>query len=166
MPLTVMLAQSVIFVFVMVLDAGRRSFEHRVIDRRTRLSPIGFWRRVHFKDGRAIPCFDREAGHDVSIRSVEEVAGMDMLCSGKAGTLTRNIVTIESRLPCVRYRSDSSCCLLCWPRSGHRKQRRTLTRCFQVQKGRPGGFGPPYRRLHALRTGRVDQRITTSLALA
>ena len=30
---------------------------------------------------------------------MKELAGMDTLCSGKTGTLTQNIMTIESKLP-------------------------------------------------------------------
>jgi len=33
------------------------------------------------------------------LASIEELAGMDMLCSDKTGTLTQNIMTIESKLP-------------------------------------------------------------------
>ena len=33
------------------------------------------------------------------LASIEALAGMDMLCSGKTGTLTLNITTIESKLP-------------------------------------------------------------------
>ena len=33
------------------------------------------------------------------LASIEVLAGMDMLCSGKTGTFTLNITTIESKLP-------------------------------------------------------------------
>ena len=33
------------------------------------------------------------------LASIEELTGMEMLCSDKTGTLTQNIMTIESKLP-------------------------------------------------------------------
>ena len=40
-------------------------------------------------------CFQFLAG----LASTEKLAGMDMLCSDKTGTLPQNIMTIESKLP-------------------------------------------------------------------
>ena len=52
---------------------------------------------VHFEDG-PIVLWQRQTV--VSwLASIEELAGMDMLCSNKTGSPTQNIMTIESKLP-------------------------------------------------------------------
>lgn len=40
------------------------------------------------------------------LASIEEMAGMDILCSDKTGTLTKNILTIETPVPLNQYSDD------------------------------------------------------------
>ena len=48
----------------------------------------------------ALSCFGRERQAIVSrLASIEELSGMDMLCSDKTGMLTQNIMTIEDKFP-------------------------------------------------------------------
>ena len=48
--------------------------------------------------------------------SIEELAGIVMLCLDKTDTLTQDIMIIVSKLPCVRLQSKGRCRLHCWLR--------------------------------------------------
>ena len=52
---------------------------------------------MHFEDGPTV-LWQRQTVVS-RLASIEELVGMDMLCSNKTGTLTQNIMTIESKLP-------------------------------------------------------------------
>ena len=67
-----------------------------------------------------------ETNHSVFLASIEELAGMDTLCSDKTVTLTQNI---SRSFRGVRLQKKGCCRVHCWLRSGPRTQRMSLTRC-------------------------------------
>ena len=60
---------------------------------------------------------------------VTSIPLMDLLCSGKMGTLTQNIMIIELKLPWARLQIEGCCWLHYWLLSGPRTKRMSLTRC-------------------------------------
>ena len=91
------------------------------------------------------------------LASIEALAGMDMLCSGKTGTLTLNITTIESKLPWGQI-SEQQWLLFAFLATKWTQYAKDAigTILFKCKKRSPSGFGPSHKcRLHAFRAGQT-----------